>query len=62
MSEKEMNSYRFSSGVEPSDKMLRQLMKEVAKTARERREKASANFFSSLKDEAKSIKKSTVKK
>ena len=29
MSEKEMNAYRFSSGEEPSDEMLSQLMKEV---------------------------------
>ena len=30
MSEKEMNSYRFVSGQEPSDEMLSQLMSEVA--------------------------------
>lgn len=35
MSEKEMNSYRFSSGIEPSDEMLKQLMKEVAEEAKE---------------------------
>lgn len=33
MSEKEMNSYRFISGQEPSDEMLSQLMKEVAEEA-----------------------------
>ncbi len=41
MSEKEMNSYRFLSGQEPSDEMLSQLMKEVAADARERRQKAA---------------------
>ena len=33
MSEKEMNSYRFLSGQEPSDEMLSQLMNEVAAEA-----------------------------
>lgn len=36
MSEQEMNSYRFTSGQEPSDEMLEQLMKEVAHDAKER--------------------------
>ena len=62
MSEKEMNSYRFSSGAEPSDEMLSQLMKEVAKTARERKKKAIVHFFSSLQKEAKNIKKQTATK
>lgn len=35
MSEKEMNSFRFNSGNEPSEEMLVQLMKEVAQKARE---------------------------
>ena len=35
MSEKEMNAYRFSSGVEPTDEMLSQLMKEVANEAKD---------------------------
>ena len=35
MSEKEMNSYRFVSGQEPSDEMLSQLMSEVAAKKRE---------------------------
>ena len=57
MSEKEMNSYRFSSGIEPSDEMLSQLMKEVAKEARESNQKAMDDFFDSLKSEAKTIRK-----
>ena len=42
MSEQEMNSYRFTSGLEPSDEMLAQLMKEVAHDAKERQEQATA--------------------
>ena len=34
MSEQEMNSYRFTSGQEPSDEMLAQLMNEVAHDAK----------------------------
>lgn len=53
MSEKEMNSYRFSSGQEPTDEMLIQLMKEVAQEARESNQKALDEFFASLHQEAK---------
>ena len=42
MSEQEMNSYRFTSGQEPSDEMLAQLMKEVAHDAKVRQEQATA--------------------
>ena len=34
MTEKEMNSYRFSPYQEPTDEMLEQIMKEVAEEAR----------------------------
>lgn len=45
MSEKQMNSYRFGSGKEPTDEMLEQIMLEVAKIAREgSRKVAKANF------------------
>lgn len=56
MSQKEMDSYRFDSGVEPSDEMLNQLMKEVAQEAKSSNEKAMNEFFESLKNEAKTIK------
>lgn len=56
MSEKEMKSYRFSSGKEPSDEMLSQLMKEVAQEAKESNQKVMGEFFESLKREAKAIK------
>ena len=57
MSEKEMNAYRFSSGVEPSDEMLSQLMKEVAQESKDSNEKSMNEFFDSLKREAKAIRK-----
>lgn len=62
MSEKEMNAYRFSSGVEPSDEMLSQLMKEVAQEAKESNEKVMNEFFDSLKREAKAIRKEWAKR
>ena len=55
MSQKEMDSYRFASGVEPSDEMLNQLMKEVAQEAKSSNEKAMNEFFASLKNEARAI-------
>ena len=52
MSEQEMNSYRFTSGQEPSDEMLAQLMKEVAHDAKERQEQATSAYFSEMRREA----------
>lgn len=49
MSEKEMNSYRFVSGQEPSDEMLSQLMIEVAEEAVERKQRADEEHFSQMK-------------
>ena len=49
MSEKEMNAYRFSSGEEPSDEMLSQLMKEVAQEARESSKKAADAHFEQMR-------------
>ena len=49
MSEKEMNSYRFISGQEPSDEMLSQLMAEVAAEAVARRQKADDTYFSQMR-------------
>ena len=48
VTEEEMNSYRFTSGEEPSDEMLAQLMKEVARDAKERSEKATAAYFAEM--------------
>lgn len=56
MSEQEMNSYRFTSGQEPSDEMLEQLMKEVAHDAKVRQEQATATYFSEMRREAEVVK------
>ena len=56
MSEQEMDSYRFTSGHEPSDEMLAQLMKEVAHDAKERQEQATAAYFSEMRREAEVVK------
>ena len=56
MSEQEMNSYRFTSGEEPSDEMLAQLMKEVAADAKKRQEQATAAYFSEMRREAEIVK------
>lgn len=57
MSEREMNSYRFSSGEEPTDEMLCQLMKEVAKEAIEKKELASAAYFMEMRKNAATKKR-----
>jgi len=49
MSEQEMNSYRFTSGQEPSDEMLDLLMAEVAQEARERQQRATTEYFSEMR-------------
>ena len=51
-----MNSYRFTSGLEPSDEMLAQLMKEVAHDAKERQEQATAAYFSEMRREAEVVR------
>lgn len=56
MSEQEMNSYRFTSGQEPSDEMLSQIMKEVAHDARMRQAQATSAYFSEMRREAQSVK------
>ena len=48
MSEKEMNSYRFVSGQEPSDEMLEQIMMEVAMEANQRKRRADEEYFSQM--------------
>ena len=49
MSEKEMNSYRFGTGQEPTDEMLEQVMKEVAQDARESSKKAADAHFEQMR-------------
>ncbi len=56
MSEQEMNSYRFTSGQEPSDEMLAQLMKEVAHDAKVRQEQVTSAYFSEMRRNAEAKK------
>lgn len=49
MSENEMNSYRFSSGQEPSDEMLAQIMKEVAQEAAESNKRTIDAHFEQMR-------------
>ena len=49
MSEKEMKSYRFGTGKEPTDEMLEQVMKEVAQEARESSKKAADAHFEQMR-------------
>ena len=49
MSEKDIDSYRFTSGHEPSDEMLNQIMIEVAEDAMARRKKADEAYFLQMK-------------
>ena len=49
MSEKELNLYRFTSGKEPTDEMLSQIMKEVAQEAAESNRKAKEAYFAKMR-------------
>ena len=49
MSEKEMKSYRFGTGQEPTDEMMEQVMKEVAQEARESSKRAVAAHFDQMR-------------
>lgn len=49
MSEKEMKSYRFGTGQEPTDEMLEQVMKEVAQEARESSKRATDAYFEQMR-------------
>ena len=56
MSDQELNTYRFNSGQEPTDEMLTQLMKEVARDAKERQEQTTSTYFSEMRREAVAVK------
>ena len=49
MSEKEMKSYRFGMGQEPTDEILEQVMNEVAQEARESSKKAADAHFEQMR-------------
>lgn len=64
MTEKEMHSYRLTSMVEPSDKMLDAIMSGVAVTARQSTENAHKELvrrFDALKREIKVYQESLRK-
>ena len=54
MSEKELNSYRFSPEQEPTDEneMLEQIMREVAEEAKESNRKATERYFEAMRRNA----------
>lgn len=56
MSEQELNSYRFTSGREPSDEMLQCIMREVAEDAMIRRNKANQRIKESMDRKRKELK------
>lgn len=49
MSEKEMKTYRFGFGEEPTDEMLEQVMREVAEEARESSKKVAEEHFEQMR-------------
>ncbi|MDE6716221.1 MAG: hypothetical protein K2J74_07065 [Muribaculaceae bacterium] len=52
MTEQEMNSYRFTSGKEPSDEMLAQIMREACIDAKQRQEQATKKYFNEMRKNA----------
>lgn len=62
MTEAELNSYRFTSGEEPSDEMLAQIMHEAAIEAKERNEKTNKAFFEELKRGGELLSKKIAEK
>jgi len=51
MTEKDINSYRFTSGEEPTDEMLEQIMREVAEEARASNRKATEEYWLRLQQD-----------
>ena len=56
MTDKDLNSYRFASGEEPSDEMLAQIMREVAEVARKESEEAHEWLWEALHRETAAAK------
>lgn len=56
MSEKELNSYRFSSSEEPTDEMLSQIMSEVTADAIERRKESDAKYRAMMEKQREILK------
>ena len=62
MSDKELNSYRFVSGEEPSDEMLDAVMKEVAEDASKRQKEAVMKLEFESQQEYDSFKDAMLKR
>ena len=56
MSEKELNTYRFISGQDPTDEMLSTIMKEVAQEAKEKKEKSYRQLMENIQLEVSNEK------
>lgn len=56
MIQQELSSYRFSSGQEPSDEMLKQLMENAARKARKSNYEADTRYFDALRRECDAAK------
>ncbi len=56
MSEQELNSYRFTSGKEPTDEMLSQIMSEVRIDAMERRRKSDLKYHAEMEKQRAALK------
>lgn len=55
MAQQTIDTYKLTSMEEPTDEVLAQLMHEAAVEAKQRREEATALFFSRLKHDAEKI-------
>jgi len=56
MTQQDFSSYRFSSGHEPSDEMLNQLMENAARKVRESNREADTRYFDALRRECDAVK------
>lgn len=56
MSEQELNSYRFTSGKEPTDEMLSQIMSEVRADAMERRKESDLKYHTEMEKQRAELK------
>lgn len=56
MSEQELNSYRFSSGEEPTDEMLSQIMTEVRTDAMKRRKESDLKYHAEMEKQRAALK------
>lgn len=56
MTDKDMNSYRFGMGEEPTDEMLAQIMREVSEIATAKHQQAHNDFFALLHSTTQGVK------